>query len=39
MGSGKVGSDRLSLVASKPSSGDEKDKAKAKQSRVDFSLR
>ena len=37
--SGKVGSDRLSLVASKPSSGDEKDKAKAKQSRVDFSLR
>jgi hypothetical protein len=37
--SGKVGSDRLFLVASKPSSGDEKDKAKAKESRVDFSLR
>jgi Domain of Unknown Function (DUF748) len=35
----KVGADRLFLVASKPPSAEEKGKVKAKESRVDFSLR
>jgi hypothetical protein len=37
--SGQVSADRLSSVASKPVSAEEKEKTKAKLSRVDFSLR
>ncbi|HSF57257.1 MAG TPA: DUF748 domain-containing protein, partial [Candidatus Binatia bacterium] len=37
--SGQVSADRLSIVASKPVSAEEKEKTKAKLSRVDFSLR
>jgi uncharacterized protein involved in outer membrane biogenesis len=37
--SGQVSADRLSIVAAKPVSAEEKEKAKAKLSRVDFSLR
>ena len=36
---GQVTADRLSIVAAKPLSAEEKEKVKAKQSRVDFSLR
>ncbi|HWX77468.1 MAG TPA: DUF748 domain-containing protein [Candidatus Acidoferrales bacterium] len=39
LGSGQVTADRLSIVGAKPTSGEEKDKAKAKMSRVDFALR
>ena len=36
---GQVTADRVSMVAAKPLSAEEKEKVKAKQSRVDFSLR
>jgi hypothetical protein len=36
---GQVTADRLSIVAAKPLSAEEKEKVKAKMSRVDFSLR
>ncbi len=39
LASGQVTADRLSIVAAKPLSSEEKEKAKAKLSRVDFSLR
>ncbi len=39
LGSGQVTADRVFIVASKPASGEEKEKDKAKASRVDFSLR
>jgi uncharacterized protein involved in outer membrane biogenesis len=39
LATGQVTSDRLSIVASKPLSSEEKEKTKAKLSRVDFSLR
>jgi uncharacterized protein involved in outer membrane biogenesis len=39
LASGQVTTDRLSIVASKPLSSEEKEKTKAKLSRVDFSLR
>ena len=39
IGTGQVTADRLSIVASKPVSAEEKEKTKAKLSRVDFSLR
>jgi hypothetical protein len=39
LSSEQVTADRLSIVASKPVSADEKEKTKAKLSRVDFSLR
>jgi len=39
LASGQVTADRLSIVAAKPVSSEEKEKAKAKLSRVDFSLR
>jgi uncharacterized protein involved in outer membrane biogenesis len=39
LASGQVTEDRLSIVGAKPTSGEEKDKAKAKMSRVDFALR
>jgi uncharacterized protein involved in outer membrane biogenesis len=39
LGTGQVTSDRVFIVASKPASGEEQEKAKAKASRVDFSLR
>jgi hypothetical protein len=37
--SGKVTADRLSIVGAKPLASDDKEKSKAKTSRVDFSLR
>jgi hypothetical protein len=39
IGTGQVTADRLSIVASKPVSSEEKEKTKAKLSRVDFSLK
>jgi hypothetical protein len=39
LASGQVTGDRLSIVGAKPVSSEEKEKAKAKLSRVDFSLR
>ena len=39
LATGQVTADRLSIVAAKPVSSEEKEKAKAKLSRVDFSLR
>ncbi len=39
LATGQAGADRLFIVASKPASEEEKDKAKVKESRVDFSLR
>ncbi|MGH7848654.1 MAG: DUF748 domain-containing protein, partial [Candidatus Binatia bacterium] len=39
LSTGKVGADRLFLVTSRPTADTEKDKAKGKGSRVDFSLR
>lgn len=39
LASGQVTADRLSIVAAKPVSSEEKEKAQAKLSRVDFSLR
>jgi uncharacterized protein involved in outer membrane biogenesis len=39
LASGQVTPDRVSIVAAKPVSSEEKEKAKAKLSRVDFSLR
>jgi uncharacterized protein involved in outer membrane biogenesis len=39
LATGQVTADRLSIVASKPVSSEEKEKTKAKLSRVDFSLR
>jgi uncharacterized protein involved in outer membrane biogenesis len=39
LATGQVTTDRLSIVASKPVSSEEKEKPKAKLSRVDFSLR
>jgi uncharacterized protein involved in outer membrane biogenesis len=39
LATGQVSPDRLSIVASKPVSSEEKEKTKAKLSRVDFSLR
>jgi len=39
LASGQVTADRLSIVAAKPLSAEEKEKVKAKMSRVDFSLR
>jgi hypothetical protein len=39
LASGMVTADRLSIVAAKPLSAEEKEKVKAKMSRVDFSLR
>jgi hypothetical protein len=39
LATGQVSADRLSIVASKPVSSEEKEKTKAKLSRVDFSLR
>jgi uncharacterized protein involved in outer membrane biogenesis len=39
LASGQVTADRVSIVAAKPVSSEEKEKAKAKLSRVDFSLR
>jgi hypothetical protein len=39
LATGQVAVDRLSIVASKPLSAEEKEKTKAKLSRVDFSLR
>ncbi|MBI2359630.1 MAG: DUF748 domain-containing protein [Deltaproteobacteria bacterium] len=39
LATGQAGADRLFIVASKPAGEEEKDKAKGKGSRVDFSLR
>jgi hypothetical protein len=39
LATGQVTTDRLSIVAAKPVSSEEKEKTKAKLSRVDFSLR
>ena len=39
LATGQVTADRLSIVAAKPVSAEEKEKAKAKLSRVDFSLK
>lgn len=39
LATGQVTADRLSIVAAKPLSAEEKEQVKAKQSRVDFSLR
>ncbi|HEY6675807.1 MAG TPA: hypothetical protein VIZ87_03405, partial [Terrimicrobium sp.] len=39
LATGQVTADRLSIVGAKPVSSEEKEKAKSKLSRVDFSLR
>jgi hypothetical protein len=39
LATGQVTADRLSIVAAKPLSAEEKEKVKAKLSRVDFALR